>query len=331
MEEGWEQERLPRLKPSRDELQFLIEPAFPGASIAEHAAIGTGLANTNIRFTLRDHERSYVLRLHTRDPKSAVRECDLMGYLAGDTRAQIPVAPLIYADVAPERGEHPYTIWAFVQGTLLQDLFKTLPPSELVDIARCCGQVAAALATHRFAKCGAFGPDLRVVEDYGAPSQFVPDVVQRALFGGLAGPRLGATLRDSLWRVVERTSPLLAEIDGKYTLVHADYKRSNILLRRTGPTWSVSALLDWEFAFAGPPLVDIGLFLRAGEALPAGFRAAFAGAYRDSGGELPSDWLRLSRLVDLISQITFLNEPRDRPRVIAETTNVVVETVRMLG
>jgi fructokinase len=90
-------------------------------------------------------------------------------------------------------------------------------------------------------------------------------------------------------------------------------------------------VLDWEFAFAGPPLIDVGLFLRAGEALPAGFRDAFAVGYRDAGGELPAEWLRLSRLVDLISQVTFLNDRRDRPRLLAETTGVVEETVRMLG
>ena len=52
--------------------------------------------------------------------------------------------------------------------------------------------------------------------------------------------------------------------------------------------------------------------------------------HRDAGGELPSEWLRLSRLVDLISQVTFLSDPRDLPRVLAETTGVVEETVRML-
>ncbi len=292
MEEGWERERPPRLALSLAELQHLVEPAFPGATVVQHALIGTGLANTNIRFQVRGQEPSYVLRLHTREPKSAARERDLMSYLEGSSVSQIPVAPLIYADVAPERGEHPYSIWGFVQGTLLQDLFKTLSSVELVDIAHSCGGVAAAIARHRFPKCGAFGPRLEIIEEYGAPSQFVPEVVHRALFDGLAGQRLGTMLRDSLWRVVERTSPLLAEVDGKYTLVHADYKRSNILLRRAGAAWSVSAVLDWEFAFAGPPLVDIGLFLRAGGALPAGFGDAFAAGYRDSGGQLPPEWLR---------------------------------------
>jgi hypothetical protein len=46
--------------------------------------------------------------------------------------------------------------------------------------------------------------------------------------------------------------------------------------------------------------------------------------------ELPADWLPLSRLVDLVSQMTFLSESRDRPRVIGETIEVVRDTVRLL-
>lgn len=328
MEEGWE--RLPQAELSLDDLERMVQPAFPGAAISERAVLATGLANTNIRFRLEGHESAYVLRVHTREPRAAAREADLMSYLASNPRAAIPVAPLVYSDPSPQPDKYPYSIWGFVEGTLLQELFKTLSDSELVDIAAACGRVAAAFATHRFSTCGEFGAKLVVVEEYSAPSRFVPDVVYRSLHGGLAGERLGVRLRDALWTVVERTAPLLEEVDGQYTLVHADYKRSNILLQRSATTWNVTAVLDWEFAFAGPPIIDVGLFLRAGEALPAGFRDAFAAGYRDAGGELPSEWLRLSRLVDLVSQMAFLNDPRDRPRVLAETTDVVEETVRML-
>jgi hypothetical protein len=236
----------------------------------------------------------------------------------------------VYSDPVPRRGEHPYSIWRFVEGALLQDLFKTLSSSELVEIAGVCGRVAAAFRAHPFLECGEFGAGLEIAAEYGAPSQFVPEMVQRGLFDGRAGQRLGVPLRDALWKAVERTAPSLRELDGRYTLVHADYKRSNLLLRRASTGWTGTAVLDWEFAFAGPPLIDVGLFLRAGSALPDGFRDAFAGGYRDAGGELPSEWLRLSRLVDLVSQVTFLEDPRDRPRVISETRAVVEETVRML-
>jgi len=243
----------------------------------------------------------------------------------------VPMPDLIYCDPLPERGTHPYSIWRFVEGTLLRDLLTTLPPKELVDVAYACGRTLAPLGTLRFQSFGEFGPDLRIVHQYGEPSRFLATEVQRCLFEGLAGRRLGTQLRDELWTVVEGTSPALSEIDGHYALAHCDYKRSNLIMTRTATTWSVAAVLDWEFACAGPPLIDFGPFLRAGSRLPPGFQDAFARGYVDAGGELPSEWLRLSRLLDLLSQMTFLGDPRDRPHVIEETIGVVRETIRILG
>jgi Ser/Thr protein kinase RdoA (MazF antagonist) len=51
-------------------------------------------------------------------------------------------------------------------------------------------------------------------------------------------------LRDELWRVVERASPLLSVIDDRYSLVHADYKRSNLLMQSSASGWKVGAVLD---------------------------------------------------------------------------------------
>jgi aminoglycoside phosphotransferase (APT) family kinase protein len=328
LEEGWE--RSPRVELSAGELRRLIEPAFPRRSLAEWSVLGAGLANTNLRFRLEGDAASYVLRLHTRDAASAARERALMSRLERSPGPSIPVPRLLYAAPAPQRGEHPYSIWSFVEGTLLAELFQRLDAAELVEIARVCGQVLARFRQHPFAACGELGPELEVRREYGPPSRFLPHAVHGALFGGRAGERLGAPLRDELWRLVERASPRLAAVDGPYSLVHGDYKRSNLLLRRSGSSWELSAVLDWEFAFAGPPLIDVGLFLRAGEALPAGFREAFVAGYRQGGGELPDGWLPLSRLLDLLSQVTFLNDARERPRVFEETTRVVQETVAVL-
>jgi aminoglycoside phosphotransferase (APT) family kinase protein len=328
MEEGWE--RPPRVELALGDVNRLIQPAFPGRRVSQLAVIPTGLANTNIRFSLEGGDRTYVLRLYTRDADAARRELELISYLAAPTGSGIPLAPLVYAciDIG---AEHRYSIWQFVEGQLLQDLFKTLSAAELASIASECGKVLASIAKHRFEKCGELGPGLEIAHEYGRPSELVPNAVHRALFEGRAGQRLGAPLRDDLWRAVERTAPLLRAIDDRYALVHADYKRSNILMQRAGASWKVGAVLDWEFAFAGPPLIDIGLFLRAGRALPQGFREAFTSSYAAAGGELPADWLPLSRLVDVLSQVTFLDDPRERPHVFAETTAVVRETIELLS
>lgn len=43
----------------------------------------------------------------------------------------------------------------------------------------------------------------------------------------------------------------------------------------------------------------------------------------------PPEWLPLSRLVDLVSQMPFLDDARDGPRVYPETVTVVKETLQM--
>ncbi|MEO8185674.1 MAG: aminoglycoside phosphotransferase family protein, partial [Deltaproteobacteria bacterium] len=202
MEENWE--RPPRLELSLGQLNQLIAPAFPGRSIAEHTLLNTGLANTNFRFRLQGDDAEYVLRLHLRDRAAARRELALMTYLSQSSAPVIPVPTLVYSAPEPEQGAPPYSIWGFVEGTLLQELFRTLPPAELVQIAGECGRVLAALSAHRFPRCGEFGPSLEIAQEYGRPSAFVPSAIHRALFDGRAGSRLGPALRDELWRAVER-------------------------------------------------------------------------------------------------------------------------------
>ncbi len=329
MERNWE--RSPHVMLTRQQAQDLIECAFPGEVLDRFQTLSTGLANTNIRFQLRGKAEKFVLRLHTRDHAAALRERELMHYLSGDSSPPIPVAPLIYSDHEPKRGAHPYSIWGFVEGTLLQDLFDTASDSELADVAERCGVTLAAIHSHRFERSGEFGLGLQLVEEYEPPSRFIPEFIRQGLFEGRAGARLGDTLRDTLWERVERFTPSLLVLDNRYSLVHADFKRSNLIMTRDEHGWSVAAVLDWEFACSAPPLVDIGLFLRAGNALPPGFREAFQTGYQRGGGWLPDNWVALARLVDVMSQVTFLNDVRNRPHVFAESISVLKETIETFG
>jgi aminoglycoside phosphotransferase (APT) family kinase protein len=323
MEEGWE--RPPHAVPSRDELSGYVAAVFPSAELERHQVLTTGLANTNARFWLRGDPDSYVLRLYTRDPRAQSRESALMRFLA-QRAPTVPVPQLLHTAASPA----PYSVWKFVEGELLQSLFQSASRAELLQIANACGQTLAALAPLRFARCGELDEHLKVAREYGAPSDFVPQVIYDGL-AGLPGQRLGSDLSQQLKRVVDRTQPLLHELDGDYSLVHADYKRSNLLVSREASGFRVAAVLDWEFACAGPPLLDFGLFLRAGRALPTGFQEAFAEGYLVAGGKLPQQWLPLSRFVDLVSQITFLDGEAERPRVWAETRRVVEESLALLS
>ena len=68
-------------------------------------------------------------------------------------------------------------------------------------------------------------------------------------------------------------------------------------------------MLDWEFAFSGSPLVDIGNMLRFRDEHPPGFGDGFIGGYRDAGGPLPPDWREVSEALDLYALADLLTRP----------------------
>src|SRR5262249_31223649 len=77
-------------------------------------------------------------------------------------------------------------------------------------------------------------------------------------------------------------------------LLHGDFKASNL-------HWTLDErllVLDWEFAYAGPALMDIGQLLRWRP--PEAFVTAFAAAYQNHGGVLSADWRRSADVFDLV-------------------------------
>jgi aminoglycoside phosphotransferase (APT) family kinase protein len=80
-------------------------------------------------------------------------------------------------------------------------------------------------------------------------------------------------------------------------LCHSDFKVSNLHLTPTGEL----VVLDWELAWAGPRLLDIGQLLRWHPA--DSFVSAFADAYRANGGVLIDGWRRIAEAIDVGSML----------------------------
>jgi aminoglycoside phosphotransferase (APT) family kinase protein len=89
-----------------------------------------------------------------------------------------------------------------------------------------------------------------------------------------------------------------------FCLGHCDYNGSNILAKDGG----ISAVLDWEFAFAGTPATDFGNLMRNHP--ETDFQDAVAHGYADAGGFLPDNWRHLARTADLGSWADFLMRPQ---------------------
>src|SRR5262249_28848149 len=134
-----------------------------------------------------------------------------------------------------------------------------------------------------------------------------PDISWADMLGGwLTDGSFGKSLtpqrRSGLLEIVRGNASSMASLMSGARLVHADYKPWNLLVR----DGAISGVLDWEGAYSGNSLVDLGIYLRYSDRLPPEYRDAFAAGYVEAGGQLPDNWFRLVRLTDLTNLGYFL-------------------------
>ena len=223
---------------------------------------------------------------------------------------------------AQPTADPPWSILSWLDGARFDHFLVDADHSQIEAVASSAGRVLAAIHSFSFPTAGFFGPDLSIEYPIDASNGWT-SLFEEWLFRGRAGPRLGDDLRSRLWRVITANEWRLDEVRDDPRLLHADYKPWNLLVR----DGEVAAVLDWEFAFAGPPLNDVGIFLRHSRALPASYARGFERGYREAGGRLPEGWRRLSRLLDLLSLCQFLERPEDDPAVLRDVRPLIEMTV----
>jgi aminoglycoside phosphotransferase (APT) family kinase protein len=101
------------------------------------------------------------------------------------------------------------------------------------------------------------------------------------------------------------------------------------LVQRVDGKWKVKAVLDWEFAVSGSPLIDVAHFMRYERASCPRIEPYFSRGYLDAGGTLPHGWRRLARVLDLIALCESLTHEGLAPDVIAEIVELVRATVEV--
>jgi aminoglycoside phosphotransferase (APT) family kinase protein len=122
-----------------------------------------------------------------------------------------------------------------------------------------------------------------------------------------AGRRLGP-LAGRVRALLDAERPALLEAGAAPCLLHADFKPANV---KWLPREREVLLLDWEFAWSGPPLFDLGQFLRWD--VPPPFADALAASYEAAGGTLRPGWRRTAELLDLFNLVGLLDHPTAMP------------------
>jgi hypothetical protein len=178
------------------------------------------------------------------------------------------------------------------QGTdfLLLEYVHCLPLLGSEAHGSAVGAALAEIHARRFPQPGLLGPELTVTYPLGAELELLEQHARERL------ERAGrAQLALQLQRCLAPARALLGKLTRPFVLLHSDFKVSNLY-------WTSAdqlLVLDWETAYAGPALLDIGQLLRW--APPEPFVRGFARAYQAYGGELPSGWQQHAEAFDAIN------------------------------
>jgi aminoglycoside phosphotransferase (APT) family kinase protein len=252
---------------------------------AGHVELGGTLSggNANVTRAATIDGRRYVLRhppAQTVSDKAAAgirREYELLRAVAG--QAPVP-APIAFCEDAAALGA-PFMLVEHVDGVAITDTLPLDYADDVETISRIGEELVDALAAVHRIDWGAVLP-----AGFGRPDGFVLRQIER----WIAVRRVDRVRKLPL---IERLGDWLRDrvpADEPATIIHCDYHLDNTLFARTGPR--LAAIIDWEMATIGPPLVDVGLltmFWNRGSTAILGFPAIQAVSNR--AGAISADAL----------------------------------------
>jgi aminoglycoside phosphotransferase (APT) family kinase protein len=180
------------------------------------------------------------------------------------------------------------------------------------ELAAAVGRALVAIGTVEFAASGFFTDDR--LEPTGELPADLAAFVTECLSTEAGMAALTIRERAALLALARERQPLLDRAAGVNRLVHSDFNPKNIMVDRQDGQWLVTAVLDWEFAYSGNPLADVGNMLRFSDDLSSDYADGFLGVLR-SARRLPEDWRELAETLDLFALAELMSRPgalRDR-------------------
>jgi aminoglycoside phosphotransferase (APT) family kinase protein len=297
-------------------LTRMIQPALPGAVAASSEALD-GMANNSYRVVLDGRDSPVVVRVYTRAPESAAKEWEIMTHVS----RRLPVPSILWHGQIPELCDKPYAVLRWVDGVPLDTIIRK-GGADAHQAAYAAGEVLGRIGSFTLPKPGFIGPGLTICEPMDSFAQAVRQCAEECAFKGLAAERMERDLAARMWAFAMQNAARLNRIrDGK-CLIHADFHGRHLIMRRARGVWTVAGVLDWEFAFSGPQLFDMGQMIRY-KGLPAEYHDDFARGFADHGGELPDDWRTLGRVCDLVNLLQFLSREDLTPEMLKHWVNAL--------
>jgi len=261
--------------------------------------------------------------MYEHDASLCRKEVDLLNLIA----PSVPIPDVIHAEPGGIDEVPPFVFMRYIEGIAFRELKRIEDANAVSKAAHDAGRILALIARTTFPTSGWLGPGPTVTAPLLVGANPGPRFVDSCLASANVRQRVKAKLRHRISALVWSHATELASLGNETHLVHGDFGKRNLLVKKVGENWAVAAVLDWEFAIAGSPLTDIGHFLRYETFSRPRVEPHFSNGYSEAGGLLPNGWRRLARVIDLIALCESLTHDALPSTVIGELIELVSATV----
>ena len=309
----------------------MVHAAFPCARVLDIQPLTGGLRNANFKLRLDSNQKQptpehIVLRIFEHDPSLCQKEVDLLQLIG----ASVPVPEVLHAEPHGLEDAPPFTMARYIEGITFRDLKRSSDSDALAEASYSAGQVLAYIGRMRFSKSGWLAPGPSIIRPLLEGADPVPRLVDLYLTSPNLQRRMEAKLRDRTHEVVWMWAPELVRLGAEACLVHGDFGKRNLLVRRAAGRWNIAGVLDWEFAVSGSALIDLGHFLCYERATRPLVEPHFSAGYQQAGGNLPKNWRQIARVLDVSSLCESLTHDELPDAVVTELVELVRETTTCL-
>jgi aminoglycoside phosphotransferase (APT) family kinase protein len=305
----------------RATIENLLRPYTPDV-LEDFTLLSEGFTNKNYKVIFKSNKTPVVLRIYSRDKSVLQKEMDLYTLVAD----QFPVSRFLYADLDCSLYPHPYAIKEWVEGSVMHDVILKGKEQTVSDCAFEAGLYLDSLRNFKFPQAGFFQEGLGI-HPFTKAEKYLPWMLW-LLNDPIIRKDLGEDLHHTTHQLVtEHASLLPSENDANLT--HGDYHPANILVRHVKGRWKITAILDWEFSFAGSYLVDLGRMLRFSHKLPGCYEQSFIKGLEETS-LLPKEWKKKAKLLDILSllQLTHYTPNHQSPRMNESLVSLIAQTVK---
>ncbi|WDV47769.1 aminoglycoside phosphotransferase family protein [Clostridiaceae bacterium M8S5] len=282
--------------------------------------ITEGLSTTNYIVEAEDSPKKYLLKIYPVDGERT--DLEVASFLYAKQFIRVP-SIYLYDDSKQICGNK-YVIMEYINGTTLKDYIITNKKFS-DDIAYDIGRNLVLLHRREYPCRGLLDKELNIKEQLSSMHE-----VYYKLLGGVVAKHIDRNVKEELLEFIDSNDDLIKELDSNSVFSHGDFYPSNIMIDSS----KTVCFIDFEYSLSAPIYSDIGKFFRDRDFDK--YRTnntfdSFAKGYNDNArNKLPDNWIKLSRLNDITSMLSLINQESPPAGWIKSIETSIIHTMKIL-